>query len=464
MSALYRDPKSRSQNFAFYRTPDLPVDKYAVVRQSHRARTLGATRRTSAVASLAVMAVLAGSAGLAVAQNAQADSSTAARAGAITHAQKMRRLFPDIGGDTQATPPVIPQLEIDLDPGGAVATFQPYGPTVTANNAFFQNLGTNGRTCFTCHQPEDAWSISAQHVRDRFHANSNDPLFRLFDGATCPSDDVSTPSAKRKAYSLVLAKGLIRIGLPMPTAGLEFQITDVNDPYGCNTNPLTGLTGSTAGTVSAYRRPLPSTNLGFLSTIMWDGREPSLFSQAVDATLGHAQATLPPTTLQQQQIVTFEGCTQADTPALCANTPAGTGVFTAQIFDQEALSLFNADARMAARSRFQSSCPISSSGLTTRWAKIRPALRSPRKYSTSTANGPVCMGATGSSTERQSIARGEQVFNTTKINITGVAGLNDALNQPSHPGVLRHLPRYAQRRQPFGQGATEHRRRECRCK
>jgi cytochrome c peroxidase len=31
---------------------------------------------------------------------------------------------------------------------------------------------------------------------------------------------------------------------------------------------------------------------------------------------------------------------------------------------------------------------------------------------------------------RRAIARGEALFNTTKINITGVAGLNDALNQP----------------------------------
>ncbi len=433
MSALYRDPESRSQNFAIYGTPDLPVDKYAVVRQSHRARTLGATRRTSAVASLAVMAVLAGSAGLAVAQNAQADSSAAARAGAITHAQKMRRLFPDIGGDTQATPPVIPQLEIDLDPGGAVATFQPYGPTVTANNAFFQNLGTNGRTCFTCHQPEDAWSISAQHVRDRFHANSNDPLFRLFDGATCPSDDVSTPSAKRKAYSLVLAKGLIRIGLPMPTAGLEFQITDVNDPYGCNTNPLTGLTGSTAGTVSAYRRPLPSTNLGFLSTIMWDGREPSLFSQAVDATLGHAQATLPPAPLQQQQIVTFEGCTQADTPALCANTPAGTGVFTAQIFDQEALSLFNGRAN-GGPITLSKQLPNFFIGINDPLGQNPTGAPFTSEVFDLYSEWAGLHGRDGVSGRRQSIARGEQVFNTTNINITGVAGLNDALNQASISG------------------------------
>jgi cytochrome c peroxidase len=35
---------------------------------------------------------------------------------------------------------------------------------------------------------------------------------------------------------------------------------------------------------------------------------------------------------------------------------------------------------------------------------------------------------------RRSIARGEDLFNTTNINITGVAGLNDALNVASIPG------------------------------
>src|SRR5437762_8006232 len=135
-----------------------------------------------------------------------------------------------------------------------VATFQPNGSTNTAKNAFFQDLGSNGRTCFTCHQPQDGWAISAKHVRDRFRSDSNDPLFRLVDGATCPSADVSTPRAKRKGYSLLRAKGLIRVGLPMPSQGLQFQILDVKDPYGCNTDPTTGLTGSTTGIVSVYRR------------------------------------------------------------------------------------------------------------------------------------------------------------------------------------------------------------------
>jgi cytochrome c peroxidase len=369
----------------------------------------------------------------ALAQDMPPDGFAAARAGAIAHAQKMRRLFPDVGGDTQATPAVIPQLQIDPDPSGAVATYQPNGPTATAKNAFFQNLGTNGRTCFTCHQPEDGWSISARDAQKRFDADSDDPLFRLFDGATCPSDDVSTLPAKRKAYSLVMAKGLIRIGLTIPAAGLQFQITNVNDPYGCNTNPTTGLTGATAGTVSIYRRPLPSANLGFLSTIMWDGREPSLFSQAVDATLLHAQATAPPTPLQQQRIVTFEGCTQADTPALCANIPAGTGVFTAQIFDNAARYLFDGGA---------SGGPVT---LSNQPPNFFIGINDPLGQNPTGApfspeifdlySSWVSLPGHGQETDRrESIARGEEVFNTTKINITGVAGLNDALNQPVIPG------------------------------
>src|SRR5262249_27724917 len=164
----------------------------------------------------------------------------------------------------------------------------------------------NGRTCFTCHQTQTAWSVSAQSVQDRFNASSgNDPIFRLVDGANCPNADVSTLQNKLQAYSLLLSKGLIRIGIPIP-ANTEFQVSVVNDPYNCNTNPTTGLLSPTSGIVSIYRRPLPSTNLGFLSAVMWDGREPSLLSQSVDATLGHAQANASPSAAQQQQIVNLK--------------------------------------------------------------------------------------------------------------------------------------------------------------
>ena len=37
-----------------------------------------------------------------------------------------------------------------------------------SDNPFFQELGTNGRKCVTCHQPAQAWSITPAELRDRF--------------------------------------------------------------------------------------------------------------------------------------------------------------------------------------------------------------------------------------------------------------------------------------------------------
>src|SRR5690349_2826380 len=74
---------------------------------------------------------------------ALADSNTggapAFAPGMIRHLQAMRRFHdPDHGG--QVTPPAISRFELDRDPAGSVATFQPGGATFTFNNAFFQNL------------------------------------------------------------------------------------------------------------------------------------------------------------------------------------------------------------------------------------------------------------------------------------------------------------------------------------
>jgi hypothetical protein len=355
------------------------------------------------------------------------DGAAAATAGEIVAKQRMLQLFPDAVTETQAAPAVIPQLEIDADPSGLIASFQPNGATETATNPFFQNLGNNGRTCFTCHEPQDGWGLSAESAQARFAADPNDPLFRLVDGATCPSDKVKTPNQMRAAFSLVMGKGLIRIGLPLQST-MEFKVTVMSDPYGCNTDPTTGLTGPQSGIVSVYRRPLPSTNLGFLSTIMWDGREPDLFHQSVDATLGHAQAGASPTTAQQQEIVTFEGCTTANTPSACANIPAGAGVFTAQAFDADAGDLQAHGAAGGPQVLSQDVAgffigindPL---GLNPKGTPFDPVIFDPYD---AWANNAVAA--------RASIARGQQLFNSVNINITGVAGLNDVLGEASIPG------------------------------
>src|SRR4051812_43032379 len=148
------------------------------------------------------------------------------------------------------------------DPTGIVRTYNVRG-AIDFDNPFFRSLGTNGRTCGTCHQPSDGWTIVPSHVQARFEATSGtDPLFRTNDGSNSPLADVSTVDARRHAYSMLLRKGLIRVGIGVP-AKAEFELVAVDDPYGY----------ATSNELSLFRRPLPTTNLPFLATVMWDGRE-----------------------------------------------------------------------------------------------------------------------------------------------------------------------------------------------
>jgi len=189
--------------------------------------------------------------------------------------------------------------------------------SVDLSGPSFQSLGTNGRTCETCHQPNNAFGLSAVDAQLRYLiTGGKDPLFAQIDGSTCPTGPINN--------SLVVNNGLIRIGLTVPpnttdSSPAQYTITAVQDPYGC------ALTTNAQGqqVASVYRRPLPTTNLGFLSAVMFDGRESltyplnngqtfsdnlntDLTQQATDAVLTHAQANQSPTAAQLSQIVGFE--------------------------------------------------------------------------------------------------------------------------------------------------------------
>ena len=99
---------------------------------------------------------------------------------------------------------VVPKLQKFSDPEGSFANLNLGGPTDTTTNPFFQDLGTNGRRCVTCHQASDAWSITPPHIRKRFEATQGtDPIFRPVDGANCPTADVATLEQRRESYSLL---------------------------------------------------------------------------------------------------------------------------------------------------------------------------------------------------------------------------------------------------------------------
>ena len=296
----------------------------------------------------------------------------------------------------------LPQFVAFPDPAGQFATFNVTG-RIDTSNAFFQDLGSNGRRCVTCHQPRDAWSVTPPHIRERFEATrGRDPIFRTNDGSNCPDADVSTLAARRNAYSLLLAKGLIRVEMAVP-ATAEYAVLHVENPYGCTSDSK----------LSVYRRPLPTASLPYLSAVMWDGRETfagkSVFEdlghQAVDATLGHAQAAKAPTDEQVQSIVDFE-----------------VQLFTAQIKDDRAGRLDAQGARggPVALSQQDFFLGINDSlGLNPTGAAFSPMIfdlfdawaAQPR------------WGEQGEA--RKAIVRGQKLFNTLSLEITGVGGLND---------------------------------------
>jgi cytochrome c peroxidase len=323
-----------------------------------------------------------------------------------------------LGANGQSLPNLFPLP----DATGLIETNNSAGGPIQETGPFFQSLGTNGRSCSSCHRPAEGWGISAAEVQLRFLLTlGTDPIFRTNDGSNCDHNiDTSSFQGRSKAYSLLLSRGLIRIQIAVP-ASAEFNVVSVVNPYGCG-DPAT---------LSLYRRPLPTTNLKFLSTVMWDGRESApqtgtekitfatnpadlladLAHQAVDATNIHAQATVPLTAEQQQEIVNFE-----------------MGLASAQAFDFQAGAL-NANGATGGPA------PLASQSF---FVGINDPLGGNPQ---GTAFTPVIFSLFNawenqqSNSQRASILRGQTLFNSKPINITGVAGLNDALNIASLPGT-----------------------------
>ena len=149
-------------------------------------------------------------------------------------------------GATAAPDEYSPDPLTTPDASGWLRTFTPAG-TIDTGNPFFQSLGTNGRSCNSCHRQAEGWTVTPAELQQRFDATQGlDPIFRTNDGSVSPSADVSTLAARRKAYALLLARGLIRVGLPIP-ANAEFSLTAVDDPYHY----------ASAAELSLFRRPLP---------------------------------------------------------------------------------------------------------------------------------------------------------------------------------------------------------------
>jgi cytochrome c peroxidase len=297
--------------------------------------------------------------------------------------------------------PTVPNNKPFLNPSGFAATFSTNG-SIDLTNEFFQDLGTNGRRCVTCHQPSEGWTVTPEGLQKRFaKKGGTDPIFRTNDGSNSPEADVSTKQARRAAYNMLLTKALIRVGIGIP-ANAEFELSAVDDPYDF----------ASASELSLFRRPLPATNLKFLSAVMWDGRETvpgqtihfDLSNQANNATLGHAQGANPLTDQQREDIVNFE-----------------TALFTAQTHDRFAGPLTARGANGGPGNLSNQDFYIGINDLLGDSLTNEPF--NPVVFTIYDAWKGLRGGGTNKA--RAAVARGEELFNTKLIQITGVSGIND---------------------------------------
>jgi len=316
---------------------------------------------------------------------------------------------------------------VDFPNGDGISRTVTTNPGFDINNPFFKPLGTNGRTCATCHPVAQGMTISPDYATQLFAATQGlDPLFATVDGTNSPDADMTTLASRMANCSMLLTKGLIRVGRPIP-ANAEFTLTEVDDPYNF----------ASAAELSLFRRPLPTTNLRFLSTVMWDGRElapggtvlQALQSQIKDAISGHEQGTAPPSTTEINQIISFE-----------------TALYTSQIYDNDAGNLdippINAGPETLVNTPYftginnafglvRTPQPFNSNVFTFYDSWLAP--NNPPTPPGRKPNPPA--PPTAQRLAQMSVARGEQLFNTRQFAITGVAGLNDLLNKPRIMGT-----------------------------
>jgi cytochrome c peroxidase len=222
------------------------------------------------------------------------------------------------------------------NPTGSVAVLNADGPVATRGHPFFEPLGRNGRACVTCHQPADAMSLSVRSIARRWAAGgAKDSLFAAVDGANCPN----LPVRERASHSLLLDKGLFRIGLPWPPRDAEgraikpeFDIAVVSDPTGCNSSKVYGL-NSKNPQISVFRRPRVAANLKYVEperplslwhirtgevrpldpltghrlggNLMSDSRAATLIAQMIDASRTHMEMSAGLSPSQQSRVRTF---------------------------------------------------------------------------------------------------------------------------------------------------------------
>jgi cytochrome c peroxidase len=142
---------------------------------------------------------------------------------------------------------------------------------------FHETFGGNGRTCATCHDPRNEFTVSPDLVRQRYRSDPSHPLFRPID-----SDD-----GRGNDYTTLLDHALFRVTIPL--------------------HPNVTLVDARGQRTITVWRGVPSiANVDLTAPYLQDGRAATLQEQALGAIRDHMRPVRKPTAKELDALAAFE--------------------------------------------------------------------------------------------------------------------------------------------------------------
>ena len=296
---------------------------------------------------------------------------------------------------------------------GVAETFHTSG-AIDFTNPFFQPLGTNPRTCGTCHSPDQGWTMTAAANKALFKATDGlAPLFNLVDEGTRPDSDISTKDLRRQVFETTVKLAVTRFTRTINTAAFQFTVVP-EDP--------SGFSNSTR--VLNFRRPTASINQTKVSSILNTAGSPQDIP-ATDANLMNGAAGL-----HEQRDVTNN---PVPTDQRNAGRDLMLGTFFAQIKDNGAgrLDVGGAMGGPANIVNFPFTLGMNDPILS-------PATFNRKVFNIYDAWEVFAVNGRHNDCQQDAkaaIYRGQEIFNFLEFDITGVPGFNDVVGQTTYRGT-----------------------------
>jgi hypothetical protein len=300
---------------------------------------------------------------------------------------------------------------------GTAETFHTSG-TIDLTNPFFQPLGTNPRSCATCHSPDQGWTMTSDANKKLFKATDGlAPLFNLVDEGIRPDADISTKDARRQTFGPnTLALAVTRFTRTInPTT---FQFTVAPD------DPAVLLDPTDPTRFFNFRRPTAVANESKVSSIL-NTSGPVQDIPATLANLMNGAAGLH----EQRDVAT----NPVPTDQRNAGRDFMFNVFFAQIIDNQAGRL-DVGGALGGPTNL-ANVPFT---LGMNDPILSPATFSRKVFNIYDAWEVFAVNSPHGDCEQEAkaaIFRGQEIFNFTEFDISGVPGFNDVIGQDPYRGT-----------------------------